>query len=284
MLWMVATGVLFTVLNATLKKISQELDPWLVGWLRYLLGALVILPVVLRHGMARVRPKRHGFQFLRGVFHTAGLVVWFAALPMITLAELTAIAFTGPLFICLGAVLFLGERMTGARWAAVLLGFAGVILVVHPWEAPGFGTSHAGMLLMLASAPLFAAGFLVAKLLTRHEHSEVIVLWQHLWVSTLFLPFALAGWTMPTAAQWALLALCGVLGTAGHYCTTRAYQVADISAVQTVKFLDLVWATLIGFALFGTLPAGWTIMGGMVILVSTLWLARREYKAAPRSA
>jgi drug/metabolite transporter (DMT)-like permease len=116
----------------------------------------------------------------------------------------------------------------------------------------------------------------VAKAQTRYDRSDVIVLWQHLWVTLLMLPFALSGWSMPSAGQWAWLVLCGFLGAAGHYCTTRAFQVADISAVQSVKFLDLVWAALLGLALFGTAPEGWTLAGGVVILVATLWLARRE--------
>ena len=107
MLWMVATGVLFTVLNALLKKVSHELDPWLAGWLRYAIGAVVMLPPVLRAGLGQLMPRNHRLQFVRGVFHAGGLVLWFTALPFITLAELTAIGFTGPLFICLGAVLFL---------------------------------------------------------------------------------------------------------------------------------------------------------------------------------
>lgn len=276
MLWMAATGVLFTVLNTILKKVSEDLDPWVVGWLRYLLGALVMLPAVLRHGVGRIRPSSHRLQFLRGVFHTGGLVLWFAALPLITLAELTAIAFSGPLFICLGAVLFLGERMSPARWAAVLIGFGGVVLVVHPWEGEGFSGISMGVLLMLASAPLFSAGFLVAKFMTRRDPSELITLWQHAWVSVLFLPFALWYWSAPSPGQWLWLVLCGLLGAGGHYCNTRAFHAADISATQSVKFLDLVWAALLGFAVFGTVPAGWTVAGGVVILVSTLWLARRE--------
>lgn len=281
---MVATGVLFTVLNATMKKVSEQLDPWVVGWLRNTLGALLMLVPVLRHGLARLRPRRHGLQFLRGALHATGLVCWFAALPSVTLPELTAISFTGPLFICLGASLFLGERMTGARWAAVLLGFGGVILVVHPWSARGFDGVSTGTLLMLLSTPLFSGSFLAAKALTRHEHLDVIVLWQHIWVSALLLPFAASTWTMPSAAQWGLLALCALLGTAGHYCTTRAFKVADISAVQSVRFLDLVWAALLGLAIFGALPNAWTVAGGIVILVSTLWLARREAHSAARAA
>ena len=276
MLWMVATGVFFTVLNTLLKKLSHELDPWLVGWLRYSLGALVMLPPALRLGLGQLWSKNQRLQFVRGAFHAVGLVVWFAALPLISMAELTAIAFSGPLFVCLGAVLFLGERMSGARWLAVLLGFGGVILVVKPWDAESFSLAHRGALLMLAATPLFAGSFLVAKLLTRYDRSDVVVFWQHLWVSVLLLPFAVAGWSMPDATQWLLLILCGFLGSAGHYCSVRAFQVADISAVQSVKFLDLVWASLLGLAVFGTVPEAWTMFGGIVILVSTLWLARRE--------
>jgi drug/metabolite transporter (DMT)-like permease len=283
MLWMVATGVQFTIMNAILKKVSQEIDPWVVGWLRYLLGAVVMLPPTLRLGGRQLWPKRPRLQLLRGLFHSGGLVLWFAALPMVTLAELTAIGFSGPLFICLGAVLFLGERMTGARWAAVLIGFGGVILVVQPWQG-GFAGVSAGTLLMLAATPVFAGGFLTAKVLTRHDRADVIVFWQHLWVSILLLPLAFAGWVMPDGPQWTLLVICGFLGAGGHYCTTRAYKVADISAVQSVKFLDLVWAALLGVAIFGTVPAAWTVAGGVVILASTLWLAKRESRTMARAA
>jgi len=284
MLWMVATGLLFIVLNTTMKRLAHDLDPWLVGFLRYLMGVLVILPPALRLGLRALWPRAPKLQFVRGLFHAGGMTLWFAALPMVSMAELTAIGFTGPLFICIGAVLFLKEHMTGARWAAVLVGFSGVLLVVSPWQSDGFGGVSAGVLLMLASAPVFAGSFLTAKALTRFERSDVVVLWQHLWVSLLLLPVAIAYWTMPSPAQWGLLVVCGVLGAAGHYCMTRAFRVADISAVQSVKFLELVWASIMGFIVFGTVPGFWTVIGGMVIFVSTLWLARRETRTVERNA
>jgi len=280
MLWMAATGLIFVVMNTIMKKLSHELDPWLVGFLRYLLGAVVMLGPALRLGTRALWPKAPGLQLLRGLFHAGGMILWFAALPMVTLAELTAIGFSGPLFICLGAALFLGERMSGARWAAVLIGFAGVILVVKPWEGAGFAGISTGMLLMLASAPVFAGSFLVAKVLMRHDRSEVVVLWQHLWVSVLLVGFALAYWANPSPAQWALLILCGFLGAGGHYCMVRAFRVVDISAVQPVKFLELVWAAVLGVLVFGTVPAGATVIGGVVILASTLLLARHESRVA----
>jgi len=275
MLWMAAAGALFTLLNATMKKLALEIDPWLVGFLRYLLGGMIMLVPALRLGARELWPKAPKLQLARGLFHFAGMIFWFAALPMVTLAELTAIGFSGPIFICLGAVLFLSERMTGARWVAILVGFGGVLLVVNPFSG-GFSGISTGVLLMLASVPLFAASYLVAKVLTRHERSDIMVLWQHLVVALGMLPIAFFWWTMPSTSQWALLVMCGFMGAGGHYCLTRSFRVADISAVQSVKFLELVWAAILGFLMFGTVPAGWTLAGGSVILVSTLWLARQE--------
>jgi len=283
MLWMAASGLLFILLNTTMKRLAHDLDPWLVGFLRYLLGALVMIGTALPGGFAVLWPKAPGLQLVRGLFHTGGMMLWFAALPFVSLAELTAIGFSGPIFICLGAVLFLSERMTGARWAAVFVGFAGVLLVVKPGQGSGFAGISPGMLLMLASAPVFAGSYLVAKALTRHDRSDVVVLWQHLWVSILLAPFALAYWSPPSAAQWAFLVACGFLGSGGHYCMIRAFRVADISAVQSVKFLELVWAAILGWMVFGTAPAGATVAGGGVILVATLLLARHESRAVEQS-
>lgn len=284
MLWMAATGALFIVLNTIMKRLAQDLDPWLVGFLRYLMGAIVMLPPALRLGTRALWPRAPKLQFVRGAFHAGGMLLWFAALPMVSLPDLTAIGFSGPIFVCLGAVLFLRERMTGARWAAVLTGFAGVLFVLQPWQGGGFGGISRGLLLMLASAPVFAGSFLVAKVLTRHERPAIIVLWQHLWVSALLAPFMASAWTLPSAAQWLALLACGFAGAGGHYCMTRAFRVADVSAVQSVRFLELVWAALLGYFVFASVPSPGTVIGGAVILASTLWLARHEAVAGRRRA
>jgi drug/metabolite transporter (DMT)-like permease len=277
LMWSMAAGLLFVVLNSVMRGLSLVLDPFQTQFLRYLMGLAVMLPLVARSGLAAYRPKNIAGQFGRGAVHTFGLCLWFIAIPHITLADTTAIGFTGPIFIMLGAVLFFKEPMRWERWVAAAIGFAGVLIVVGPKLSGGGGIYT---LVMLASAPVFAASFLITKALTRYERPEVIVVWQSITVTLFSLPLALLNWQMPGAGQWLLFLLCGILGSAGHYCLTRSYAAADISATQSVKFLDLVWATAIGWLAFGDSPSRSTLVGGVVICAATIWIARRESRGS----
>lgn len=272
-LWSMSAGFLFVVLNSIMRGLAIALDPFQTQFLRYVMGLAVMLPLVWRGGFAAYRPRNVAGQFSRGAVHTLGLVLWFTAIPHITIADTTAIGFTGPIFIMLGAVLVFKEPMRWERWLAAAIGFAGVLIVVGPKLSGGAGWYT---LVMLASSPVFAASFLITKALTRYERPEVIVVWQSITVTLCSLPLALLHWQMPGPGQWVLFLLCGILGSAGHYCLTRSYAVADISATQSVKFLDLVWATLIGWLAFGDAPSNSTIIGGVVICAATIWIARRE--------
>jgi drug/metabolite transporter (DMT)-like permease len=257
------------------------LPPMQAMFLRYVFGVVVMLPLVWRAGLVAYVPRQIGGQFTRGAVHTLGLVLWFLALPKIPLADTTAIGFTGPLFIMMGAALFLREPMRWERWLATALGFIGVLIVVGP-KLSGQGGAH--HLLMLASAPVFAASFLITKVLTRTERATVIVTWQAIAVSLFSLPMGLWDWQAPSALQWFGFALCGLLGSAGHYCLTRSFSSADISSTQSVKFLDLVWASLLGWVMFAEPPTQSALIGGAVICAATLWVARREHLRATEIA
>ena len=272
-LWMLACGVLFILLNGLLRILAQQLDPFVTGFLRYSFGVVVMLPFIWRAGLAAYRPHAVLGQLWRGAVHTGGLLLWFIAVPHVPLADMTALGFTTPLFIMLGAMVFLGERMVPARWIAALIGFAGVLVVVSPNLTGGGGPYS---LVMLSSAPLFAASFLITKALTKRDAPHVIVVWQSLTVALFSLPFALPNWEWPTPGQWALFVLSGMLGTAGHLCLTRAFRLADMSIVQPIKFLELVWAAIMGFLVWGDVPGEATWIGGLIIFASTTWIARRE--------
>jgi drug/metabolite transporter (DMT)-like permease len=282
LLWTVGAGITFSVLNALMRGLAQQVDPLQSQFLRYLFGLVVLLPWVWAHGLAAYRPKAIGGQFVRGGLHTVGLLLWFAALPRIPLADTTAIGFTTPLFIMLGAWLFFREAMHWDRWVATAIGFCGVLVVVGPkisLTQSGPGLFH---LVMLASAPVFAASFLVTKALTRHETTGTIVLWQAITISVLSLPMAVAVWQPLNAWQWAGFVACGLLGSLAHYCLTQSMAVADISSTQSVKFLDLLWSALLGWAIFAEVPTGSTLLGGLLISAATLWVARRESHRAAR--
>jgi drug/metabolite transporter (DMT)-like permease len=161
------------------------------------------------------------------------------------------------------------------RWVAATIGFIGVLVVVAP-KLTGQGGWYS--LVMLASSPVFAASFLMTKTLTRYEKPGVIVLWQSITVTLLSFPLGLMHWTMPTPWQWFGFVVAGVLGSLGHYCLTRGFRTADISATQSLRFLDLIWAALMGWLVFSDVPSQSTLLGALIILASTLWIARREHR------
>ena len=101
-------------------------------------------------------------------------------------------------------------------------------------------------------------------------------MWQSITVSLFSLPFALMDWIWPSPLEWLAFVVCGVLGSTGHYCMTRALRTTDISATQSVKFLDLVWNAAAGFLVFSDVPTHTTLLGGFVIFLATTWIARRE--------
>lgn len=280
-------GLTFSMLNALLRLLAKNLPPFETQFLRYSAGLLLLLPLIFKNGMAAYKPQNIKGQFTRGGLHTLALCFWFTALPNIPLANTTAIGFSAPIFIMLGAYLFLKEPMRWERWLATLIGFTGVLVVVGPQfsmsQSAAGGNSGWFHLAMLVSAPLFAASFLVTKALTRYESTGTIMVWQAITVSLLSLPMALLDWTWPSGWQWAGFLLSGALGTAGHYFLTKSFSKADISSTQSLKFLELVWSALMGWLLFSDVPTLNAIIGGVVISAATIWVARREANNGTRS-
>jgi len=276
MAWMAVGGLMLCSMNALMRLMTLELNPQYAQFLRYLFAIVLMVPLLLRDGWAAYRPRRMRGQLWRGMVHTTSLTIFFLALPHLPLADVTAIMFTTPIFVLIGAALVLHEKVSPARWAAALVGFSGVVIVLWP-HLSGSG-SGAGLwsLVMFAASPFFAASFLLNKAMTRHDAPGVIVFWQNLLVTLFTLPMALAVWQTPDGKQVAVLLACGLLGTLAHYCMTRAFTLGDISAMQPIRFLDLIWASSFGFLLFGASPSATALLGGAVIVVSTIWIARRE--------
>jgi drug/metabolite transporter (DMT)-like permease len=271
--WALLGGFTFSVMNMLLRKLSQQMNPFEAQFLRHMFGLAVLLPFILRSGIAQYKPSSISGQITRGAVHTLAISLWFFALPHLALADTTAISFTGPIFTMIGAAYLLGEAMRRDRWIAAIIGFIGVLIVVGPRLAGNGGWYY---LVMLASAPIFSLSSLLNKILTRKDSPQVIVAWQTLVVSCISLPMAIAYWVWPTPTQWLIFACTGLFGSISHLCITHALKAADISVSQSVNFLNLVWATIWGFLVFGDMPSENSLIGGLVIVGATLWISRRE--------
>ena len=275
---MVLTGVMFVGVTVAVRYLGTSMNPVQAGFIRYAFGLVMVLPLLSRAGVLSLHSKRIGFHALRGLAHGCGVMLWFFAMSRIPIAEVTALGFTAPVFTTLGAALFLRERLRSFRVIAMLAGFAGALLILRP----GFREIDIGALAQVAAAPLFACSFLMAKSATRTESSTMIVVMLSIFCTlTLALP-ALVVWRTPTLEELGLLFTTAVLATAGHYCMTRAFKAAEVSAVQPFTFLQLVWATLLGLVLFDEHLDLWIALGGALIVTAATWMAHREVQSQRR--
>jgi drug/metabolite transporter (DMT)-like permease len=276
--WMLLTGLCFTGVNIVVKHVGQSVPPAQAVFLRYLTGLVFVLPMLpamLRAGFA---PRLAGRFCLRGVFHTAGAMFWFAAMALIPMGEVTAMGYLTPVYITLGAALFLGERIAARRLAAVGFAILGALIVVRP----GFRELSGGHLAMLISSPAFALSYLLAKRLTDETSPAATVAWMSLTVTVFLAPFAWLHWVPVGWAEVGWLWLTAALATLGHYLMMVAFRAAPITVTQPVTFLQLVWTVSFGALLFAEPVDGFVILGGAVILGAVIFIAWREARLRRR--
>ena len=276
-------GVSFALLNVFTLIPSQHLNPYVMAFMRYFFGTLMLVPLVMKLGLHRsMDTKRLHLHLFRGAIHGGGMYLWFIGLPLTTLASVTALGFTGPIFVTIGAALFLGEKVRMRRWMAVLVGFAGAMIIIRP----GIGDIGYGAVCILISTPIFSASNIISKALARTDSAPTIVIWQHLAIVICALPVAIYFWQTPDPSDYVWFVAAGLSGTVGHICQQNGYQLADITLLQPIGFLSLLWNALLGYFIFFQPPDVWTFVGAAVIFASALYISHREAvrRAAIKSA
>jgi drug/metabolite transporter (DMT)-like permease len=271
-------GVLLMILVALLnaldviivRSLSPDVHPFIIGFTRALFGLIVVLPWIMRRpGILRSNFRvRH---LLRAALKLASLIAFFAAYAMAPLADATAIAFTAPIFVTIGAWLFLAERLQTVRVVAVVVGFVGVVVVLRP------GDDHvisAGLLLALLGSVLTAVIQLVLKSMSSHDTTATLVAWNLILTVPLAIIPASLVWTTPTGAQCALLALQGCLGALTMGLATKAMSLADASFIVPFEFLRLPFVAALAFAIFSETVSQATWVGGAIIFGSIILMAR----------
>lgn len=266
---------LFALLDATAKHLSAVFAVPLLVWARYTLHCLIMVVFVApAMRLALVRTAHPGLQVARAlalVGTTGFAMMAFRSLP---LAEATAVLFLSPLLVTLLAGPCLGERVGAGRWAAAAAGFAGVLLIARPGGALG----AAGLLWALAGAACYAAYQLLTRRLSQSEHPLTLLFYTAL-VGTAVMSLALPWFwfeVSPTALQGLLIASLGLYGGVGHFILIRAFRLAPASTLTPFGYTQLVWATVLGWAVFGHVPDVPSFAGMAVIAASGLWLALGE--------
>ena len=270
--WMALTGLLFVAVTGIVRHLGTDMSPVQAAFIRYAMGVVIMAPIILRVRWTRIASGRVGMFLTRGLVHGAGVMLWFYAMAHIPIAEVTALGFTAPIFTTIGAALFLGEKVRARRIGAVLMGFAGALIILRP----GIAVIDPGAIAQLVAAPLFAASFILAKKLTETDPTRVIVGGLTIIVTLVLLVPALLVWRTPTLVELGWLFATASFATAGHLTLTQAFRAAEITATQPVAFLQLVWATLLGYYAFGETPDMFTWIGAAVIVASATYIAHRE--------
>ena len=271
-LWMLVTGVLFVCVTAAVKHGARDLPAPEAAFLRFAFGIFLTLPGILavtRHHMNRDM----GLLFAaRGVVHAFAVMLWFFAMTRITVAEVTAMNYLNPIFVTLGAALIFGERFARRRQVAIAVAFLGALVILRP----GFREIDAGHVAMLGTALGLGASYLIAKALADRAPAGEVVGMMSLAVTIFLLPVAIAVWRTPTIIELAWMFLVAVLASLGHYTMTRAFASAPVTVTQPISFLQLIWATAIGFLLFGEAIDPYVIAGGLMILGAAAFITIRE--------
>ncbi len=277
--WMATTGLLFVFVIGTVRWLGAGIPAAESAFIRYVFGLILMLPFILpalRRGMPR---RVLAVYSVRGLAHALAVILWFYAMARIPIAEVTAIGYTSPIYITIGAALFFGERMALRRILAVVASFIGAMIILRP----GIQEISSGQIAQVASAPLFAVSYLIAKRLTVNENPTVVVGMLSAFVTLALAPFAFAVWQTPTMTQLIGLALVAVFATLGHFAMTKALQAAPLMVTQPVTFLQLVWSTLLGVLAFGEPADFWVLLGGAVIIASVSFISYREWVLSRRA-
>lgn len=278
--WMVATGLNFVAVNGIVRALGDSLPAVEGAFIRFVFGLAFLSPVLVRVFRSGV-PRGLVLPFLlRGALHTGAVILWFYAMARISVAEVTAIGFLNPIVVTIGAALFLRESLSLRRVLAISVALLGALVVLRP----GLRELQDGHFAQMGAAVLFGSSYLVAKTLSERAPPAMVVALLSLTVTIGLAPLAIAVWVPPTAMQLGGLALVAVFATAGHYTMTRAFALAPMTVTQPVTFLQLIWASLLGVAVFHEPFDPWVMVGGALMIGAITYITWRDARQRRRIA
>ncbi len=270
----------FAALDAIAKYLGGHLDPLQVAGMRFITAffiALALLNPVTRPGM--LRTAQPGLQVLRGLMLVSTTIFNFLAFKYLQLDEALAILFSTPFLVAIAAGPLLGEWVGWRRWTAIGAGFLGVLVVIRPGLAGGMQWAA---LFSVAAAIFYAAYGIATRMVSRTDSSDTTLFYGNLVAVCAMAPLLPFVWQPLSLVDFGLLVAIGALGSAGHYLLIAAHRRAPASVLSPFMYTQLVWATTLGFLVFGDVPTQWTLIGGAIVVASGLYLIHRERRVTGR--
>ncbi len=271
-LWMLLTTVLFVTMDAVAKHLAQSYPVPQVVWARYVFHVLLLALFLGRRLPRAMQTGRLGLQLLRSVFLLGATGLFFSALSFIPLADASAIMFVAPIVVTALSLPLLGERVGPRRWASIVIGFAGALVIIRP----GGEAMHWAAFLALGAAGCYALYQVTTRMLARSDAALTTLAYSALIgavAASTAVPFF---WHTPDLAGWLAMVAMGLIGGVGHFALIKAFEATPAATVTPFGYAALIWATLYGFFVFGDLPDLWTVLGALIIAGSGLYIFHRE--------
>ena len=273
-IFMVIGGVSIALMQAAVKLFSFELHPFIITLYRAGLVFVVLLPILFWRGRAVFNTSSIRLQVVRGGIGGLGMLCVFTGLSMISLAEVTVLLFTVPIFATLLSIVFLSEKVGVRRWTAIFVGFLGILIIARPQ-----GSVSTGHLFILCAALSWSTSILIAKKLTEKDTVISITFWQAMGCVPLAFIASLFVWELPSFVQLGALLGIAALGTVGHAMLYAALKVGQVSVILPLDYIRIIWSAGLGFILFGQLPTLHLYVGSLLIIAATAFLSYREVTA-----
>ena len=277
-MWMVLTTILFVGVTATVRYLEGEVPAPQAAFLRYAIGTLLLTPSLIT--LIKVKPNKPLMNkfLLRGLVHSFGVTLWFYAMSVMPVAEVTAIGFLTYIFVSIGACIFLKEKLHKHRITAVIISFVGALIILRP----GFKVIESGQFGMLMATVVFTASYLIAKIVSKERSSSEIVAMLSVFTTIFLIPSAIYSWEPISLEALLILAFTALIATIGHITMTQAIKAAPMVVTQPILFLQLVWASMVGLFLFDEQFDLYVIIGGTVIMVCVCYVSYREHVLGKR--
>jgi len=274
-IFLIITSVFFgTVMLSFLKIAQEDVNVYVAGFFRFFLGLVIILPYVVKNKNAVLKTTHLKQHFLRAILGLPAMLIYFSALVLLPIEKLTAISFVVPLIVTILAVFFLGEKIYIYRTLALILGFSGMLVIIRP----GFVDISIGVYMVLFSALLWSINIIITKKISKDDSAITILAYQSIFMSLLSFFIVLFFWEMPSLKTFIYLILAAMCGTVLHLTLNHAFKLVDVSMTQPYSFLNLVFASIIGYFVFDEMPDLYTWIGALIIFTGVLIISYREMK------